>query len=809
MRMMPASIIGAVVLCGVFFYGTSVFYKILVSEAEGIETGEGAALSFGVSLVMLAASATALALIGIFSVPSLILCYGAAAGTAHVLASRFRKISLFKRAEKTAEKRHFSDAPLILILLAAGSLFFLFPSNYMWTGRDYGMYIVNAVHTAETGGARYETDSFLNENYEEIKEFVEIGYPALFSSYEDLISERPGDINAQFLPLYWCLLSVGYAVGGFSVLIRMTAVVTLLSISVFYYFVKRFFSKKAAVLSAALLAFCPAELWGARITQSEQLMQLIVLLMCFLFAVGWRQRRSVYLQLAAGIAGIGCFCRMDHYIMGIGLLCCCIYAALFCTALKKSMFRVTVHYMIWVLLSFSYGFAFHYHYYIEHWENGALQYLIMANALLFLFYTFCYFIGDHVAARFKERNNFLFFLCKKRKVVTGAAALLFLVYGFFYLKPYALLNGEKTAGVLAQYAWYICPVTLAFALYGFYKKCLVESRREFDSLEAVLLFLISGLGSLLLYSAKPSISMDHFWMSRRFLPINFPLLICFGMYGVSSLAQQKKRIAKAAAIVTAVFIFLYTGWRDKEIWNMRSYAGMTAAYDRISEAIPEDAFVLTANEGAAAALRYIYHKNVYMLKRDFDAESVSRYLASHDNVYLFGGLRESAVPWGIDAEVIITQTIATTAPERTYGSFPERTAEESRNGDVFRLRAAEADTVELGPYFIGEGDSERTPDGAWVLNGIGTSFYGPYFKAEPGKYEAEISFLRESEPDGAVGMLEIVVDGEVNERMEIRQGKQKLCFTLEETGSLLEFRFLKEAEGRAVCESILLKRISA
>ena len=77
--------------------------------------------------------------------------------------------------------------------------------------------------------------------------------------------------------------------------------------------------------------------------------------------------------------GMGCLCRMDHYIFGIGLLCVGIYTALWCKDKSKQLLGCVLHYVGWFVISIVSGFMVHYSYYMDHWNVNVQKILVIFN----------------------------------------------------------------------------------------------------------------------------------------------------------------------------------------------------------------------------------------------------------------------------------------------------------------------------------------------------------------------------------------------------------------------------------------------
>ena len=201
---------------------------------------------------------------------------------------------------------------MIVILLAAAVLYFCFPTTYLSGGRDPGLYLINAVHISETGAFQYVPDAYMAEHYAELAGVARLDYPALYSAFEYGISSDPGQVVPQFLPVLPSMLAVGYDLAGIAGAIRVNGITGLLCLAALYALVRPMYGPRVAVLAAALTLVNPAQLWGARITQTE--------LLCPAFAFrraagfgGWLGGTPPRSSLAGGIfAGLGYVCAYRY-----------------------------------------------------------------------------------------------------------------------------------------------------------------------------------------------------------------------------------------------------------------------------------------------------------------------------------------------------------------------------------------------------------------------------------------------------------------------------------------------------------------
>ena len=345
--------------------------KLLPRKYNYMEKG---ILAGGAEIAEIAVAANLLAVFGIFSLYAL---------SAILFVSTGICLWIFCKREKVQEasgKMSRWDVAAVALLLISFCLCFFFPTKYMPAGRDPGVYLINGVHIAKTGGITYESNVYLNEHYEEIKDLLKLDAPGFYSEYEYGISKEPGSVVTQFLHMFPSLLAVGYRVGGLEGLVRVNAFINFLALGIMYLLTKRMFGEKAAGLALLFLTVNPAQLWAGRITQTELLSQMLLFLGIYWFYEGWETEKLRYAGYAGLLFGISTFNRIDAYIIGVGILVMWGYCEWF--EVKKKYARVAAGlYLILGAAALGYGFIFSYPYYKVHLHKG-LAMIVGINVVL-------------------------------------------------------------------------------------------------------------------------------------------------------------------------------------------------------------------------------------------------------------------------------------------------------------------------------------------------------------------------------------------------------------------------------------------
>lgn len=794
-----------IVFLAIFIFGVLLTYIYFENRYGEFSSRENLTISFGCNVVLLAVCAMLLSFAGVFRLRYLILIY--------LLVCGILFFSSHRNSKKIALKELLGgrmENPLLVILIIAGILYLSFPTYYMWSGRDYGIYVIHAIHTAQTGGIIYESDQWLNQNYEQLDEVIELGYPAFFSSYEGRFSENPGDINPQFLPLYWCLLAVGYNLAGIEGLIRITSFLSLVTLSLFYFFLKHFTRNKVAVAGTLLLAICPAQIWGARITQSEQMSQLLFVLTAFLFSLGWEKNKNELLYLATAILGIGSFCRMDNYVLGLGIVCMGIYTTLFNRKKKKALLGCVIQYLVWFLGTLAYMYFVHPGYFWDHWERNVLRNVVYGNIVIFIIYFVIWII---CGLKEIEWTDCIIRLSnsKNTSYVIFALAILYILF-FYFVRP--ILSNNKFADSLRQYSLYFCPVLLFFVAVGVGKILRASDREEFvQKVEPLLFFIGTGMISVLLYTYSPSITMDHFFMSRRWIAVNFPIF--FFVSAVGFFYLYDKKIDKSAffylkqgvLILSGIFILIYIGYRDRILMIEPAYKGIEVDYVETVKNLPRDGIVLTDKDGIAGMLHYGYGEKVYLIRENVDVDQLVNYIETGNKVYYLGDFYETDICWQIEGELIYSGHISGEAPESSMGYYPKEVKEYVEDIKLYSLTPTEDEYCDFIPTVKVFDESIRKQN-MIELSGTGCIFFGPYRNMPKGNYELYIQIEGKDLTDKKIGIMEIVIDEEVIYSQDIVQSDTPLCvpFKLTAEEGILQTRFIKTCEEDAKCVELRLYR---
>ncbi len=709
-----------------------------------------------------------------------------------------------------------SSFPWQICVIAAASLIWyaMFPTQYLDGGRDYGLYAINGVHIADTGSMRYH-DDWLSENYDEVKDFVSDEYIAIFSNVYNGTDEGadvdPGNLDPQFLPAFPAVLAVGYDVAGLDGLFRVNAVISALCLVCIYGIAVTLFSRSVGIISALFLALCPAQVWGARITQSEQLAQFMFLFSVWMLVLGFRKNSRGSWIIGSAAVGIGCFVRMDNYFVVTALFALICYCALWCAPQCKnalSAFAVSAGISA---ISLWYGFAFHNHYFVSHWERKVLAQLVYMCAAAGIAAIILLIIRA-LALKKREIKNPIKQLVSSRKgiAVVGAVLVLASLWCIFVRPMY--VQDAFAGNSLTEYSWYmgiwIIPLAILGICIWLYAK---DDKKYKDVVEPAAFLFVAGMAATIVYTINPAISPDHFWASRRWVSVNYPFLFLYAAVAIVWLYKtpQFKIIGKIAACSAAVCTVGYMAWQCRLFAFKSMMSDADDSLNAIAEALPDDEPSFTSNGSIASVLKYVYKKPVYMFRGDYnngllnyhteanstiDVEALSEYIKKNGGISVVG--KPQFYTMNLNYETSLVQSFEGVYPTEVKGEYPKELRGTYGDISVGRLTYDEnissnelKDALAMEKSCKLEGDIISIPK---ELTGF--VLWGPYITLPEGKYKITFTFADENA--SGEGYADISGDfGTYTVASKAIEGSSvTMSFQLNETVNNLEFRLIKESD---------------
>lgn len=175
------------------------------------------------------------------------------------------------------------------------------------------------------------------------------------------------------------------------------------------------------------------------------------------------------------------------------------------------------------------------------------------------------------------------------------------------------INGAEVTRIFSEYgshwaAWYIGPV---IALLAFTGLAFTTSRilKKKDALSTLPVVAVVGV-SVLLYFIKPSITPDHIWASRRFVPVILPGMALFAAISLEQIWKlSPKRLlgmeGRILATVLATLAIVAPLIISMPFIMLRERTNLTSITDMCSS-LPDNSAVLWVGTGKITALQPTY-----------------------------------------------------------------------------------------------------------------------------------------------------------------------------------------------------------
>lgn len=429
------------------------------------------------------------------------------------------------------------NKPFAVIFLAAIILYICFPTTYIWARRDPALYTTDAIHIAETGQLEYAPNTFISDNYEEIKGFTELTYRGFYSDYIEGRSDDPGKVTFQFLHMYPALLAIGYSLKGLECLCLVTPCIAVFSLLSIYYFASVFFSKRVATITALFTVLNPAQLWSARITQTEMLFQVVCIVGIGFLMYGLNYNRRKLCFYGAALLGFLGFIRIDAYLIGFALIACCIIMLLLEPLKMNNVIIVSLIYLAVSVVSLFITVRYSPYYFIDHWKAGYLDKMFYGMGAIVILEILVFFIALFTKGIGTNRHGFQSIAENKSLCGLIVLSLALMIYLAYFVRPlfqtHQNVDSDFDKRAMVEFCWYCSVMMLPLFLYQLWK-----TLRNYQRLLLLFPFLAVGIGCTVVYIYKPGVAPDHIWASRRWVSICYTFITVFAAAGIDGVSTK-------------------------------------------------------------------------------------------------------------------------------------------------------------------------------------------------------------------------------------------------------------------------------
>jgi len=444
---------------------------------------------------------------------------------------------------------------VVVLTLAFGALSLVTSSESFLGGRDQGGYANHALHIARTGSVWV---AFPFETFGEGR----FG-PLHFLQNLSNLGFTPDRMEGQFPPVYTIWMAQIVGVFGRTGVLGFNPVLAALSIPLVYRLARQFLGRPAALLALLVFALNPAQLWMARITLSEISAQHMMAASMLLLVSGWRLRKQSIVALGALLLGAFFWIRIDGLVFAPALAA--VYGALLIWGQRDTddgpsdlRLMATVG---WITAGlFLVGGLFYATFTGQYFMALSPMWLRLGGVALVLALAATLLRHRELAAGISRALSHRFVVVVALALLTG---LLFWAYWIRPVtEPFALLDGMPERGrsyredSLVNLVIYLSEPAAWLGLIGLMGAVWGLLSRRIHAAWILPLGLWGAFAALYLYN--PSISPDHIWAMRRFLPVVIPgcaLLVGFGfqlLFGRPGLTRFRPWFAAAACLILVV-----------------------------------------------------------------------------------------------------------------------------------------------------------------------------------------------------------------------------------------------------------------
>ena len=496
---------------------------------------------------------------------------------------------------------------LFVLLLSAGLLYGLFPTYYLLGGRDPGLYLLFSVQIANTGGLVLDLP-VLRELRETYGDAVRLGFPGIYSAYSRGLSADPGELIPQFMHMFPSIGAIFYQLFGLEGLVRTNAVIAVFALWSFFMVARRLAAPPAALLATLALALNAAFIWNARITLTEALAVAFLFSGIYLLIKAFGSRSAVWAAASGAILGLALLNRVDSALNVLIIL-----GAVGVAFSRPSDFRAVVLPLMVAYLGFSTwgfldGYIHTFPYFYDLWVMGSLKGLVYLNYGVPVLAVLAFALRTQWPLKRFDQSAFVEGSLKVAVVALGA----WILFAWFL---WPSLDEGFNARSIRELAWYVTPVMFALFLYGLWNAISMKARHPI-----VVPLIVIGICVLFLFTWRPSITPDHIWASRRWVPQVIPMLILFAAVGLKAfLVKSKARLVRGAAVGMLIAYYGASSLAFASPYLFQSMmADVRAGYDSVVDALNDvenpNRIILSRDGRTASILTYVYGKETVLIR---------------------------------------------------------------------------------------------------------------------------------------------------------------------------------------------------
>ena len=545
-----------------------------------------------------------------------------------------------------------AGAPLVLLLLAAGTFFLVPPAEYINGGRDPAVYFNSGIQIAQRGSLLID-DPLVRSVPPQHRELFfgqdppDVSFDISRFTGFYVLDQDAGTVVGQFPHLYPVWIAIAYETYGLTGARYVHGLWGVLGVLAVYLTGAALFGRRAAFAGAALLAVNVAQVWFARYFCVEMIFQALVFAGVLAYIRAHVDGDRFFAPIAGILIGLTPFLHITG-VVAIGALGLAAllgrcggqrFLASFALPLVVAAGLAAVYYLT-VLET-----------YTPFWYFGRLRPEHVAAIVGVLAVVALAFAAGRPAFAAQVRRWL--------PPVATAALWILAAYALFIRVKGGLPATRDPAalypeGLYSYTFYYLQPLGLAAALTGW----AVVSRRRFWPSWG---FLAVAAAFAVVVFYDPHITPDHFWAGRRYVSVILPAsLLLIGAAAFTpaplpewpGLAWTRGPVAARLRLAAGVVLVAALGWQyvqaTRPILRHVEHAGVIPTVEQLAGRFTPDDLLLFGNRGVTDAqafalpLAYVYGRNVLSLREwEPDPQLLRQFLdwarTRYARVFFIGG----------------------------------------------------------------------------------------------------------------------------------------------------------------------------
>ncbi len=583
------------------------------------------------------------------------------------------------------------------------------PSEYVMGGKDPGTYLNAGVQIAHGGNliTHDEVVATLPREYLPLffpphgfDEYYSLRFMGFF-----LLDPATGAVVDQFPHLYPVAVAIGYELHGLTGARYVSIGLAALGVLGLYFLAARLAGRPAALAASGLLAIHLVQLWHARIPNSEILTQPLLLAGMLACTRAHVDGDRFFAPVAGLLLGLLLFSRIDGALVlafaGAGLGLWWLTGGRVRAGFVMPLAGLGV-------AAGAYAVVF-----LAPYLNTPRRWL-EANWIPLAVVMLAVVAAWAAGLRLRQRE------AVQRSVRRWAPAVIAMgivglgIYAWFFRIQGGRL-AEHDASSLRMFGWYVHPAAIAIAVAGF---VLLAMRRFWKD----PVFLSAAAGSAVFFFYKIRIVPEHFWTTRRFVPILLPaVMLCLAaaafmpldFSGARARLAGWIRYAAGVAVLTAIALSFWQA--AAPVRAHVEYAGLIPRLEALAGRLTDRDLLLVESRNAtdvhvlALPLAYIYDREVLVLTsprpdRLMFAGFIRWALDHYENVYFLAGGGTDLLSRWFAVEAIASEPIQVPEYESAWNAYPSGARLKKFHLDLYRFAPARAGVLPPTSVDVGAAD---------------------------------------------------------------------------------------------------------